>query len=600
MSEIATTSQPPAPSAQPIEVFAQHVRENPEALLRPADELAQEFALPLQFVQDFIAAMRTPVMEPSFLEVAARSLKEASAAALRTTRDTTLRFAAKPFPCLLGSTLVLGTVVILLILVAGAVGEDAQLVVSGAMGALVTAVFLAVTILQAVCFYVHGQMRHAMVFAIVVWCLVLAALSLLVSGDVSAQIAAEGIPPVAFSLVLTTALAGGYFLFASAFSLAGGYARFREETKRERTQSRQELLDRLFEIENRLQDLARDGRPTRKISLAERIRSSPAFVINCFAYGALFSSVTTGLLAVLHRLEPAAAQVGTTAAAFGVIRFSAGLLLFLSYAAAGFLAGRPGRAISAIVALWAGTLLPRLVPIEPFGLRHVLSELSLPNLVLGGLAAIALGVATGYAGLVENRNYRQKRLRENDAASLLAEKIQTEWRLRLGQSATAVLVVDVAGSTEMKADADPLKVEWSFREYQRMVEDISAAHGGEVLSTAGDGAVVGFASAEAALQAARRIQTEVPRFNARRNRLDRDFRLRIGVHVGETQSNLADAPFNEIIDIAAHVEAVAPVGGIAVSGKVAAELQDRLPLAEMARKVDNQSVWVVLNPTLGN
>jgi len=56
-------------------------------------------------------------------------------------------------------------------------------------------------------------------------------------------------------------------------------------------------------------------------------------------------------------------------------------------------------------------------------------------------------------------------------------------------------------------------------------------------------------------------------------------------------------PFNELIDIAAHVEREAPVGGIAVTQRVVENLADER-VAALKDQVDGQNVYVVLNPTL--
>lgn len=216
-----------------------------------------------------------------------------------------------------------------------------------------------------------------------------------------------------------------------------------------------------------------------------------------------------------------------------------------------------------------------------------------PGVIMVMICTLIGVLAAQVQVLLTQRNRRQGR----SPAALLAERVMLQRRLNLGRQATCVLVVDVARSTKMKDGADPLKVEWSFREYQALVATVGAAHGGEVLSTAGDGAVLLFARAGDAVQAARSIQTEIGAFNQRRNRMSQPFRLRIGLHLGETTSDLAQAPFHEVIDKAAHIESVAPIGGIALSGRVAAEVPE-LQVVALANRIDDEEVMVVLNPTL--
>src|SRR5690606_547747 len=178
------------------------------------------------------------------------------------------------------------------------------------------------------------------------------------------------------------------------------------------------------------------------------------------------------------------------------------------------------------------------------------------------------------------------------------ELVKLQWRLNPKTQATCVLVVDVARSTAMKANADPLKIEWSFREYQLLIEGWVNRNNGEVLSTAGDGAVATFATCNEAMLCAKQIQTEMPRFNARVNRLDDPFRLRIGLHTGETSAQMADVQYNELIDIAAQVESHSPVGDIAVTERVARFLPNAA-FAALKEEVAGQPVSIVLNPTTG-
>lgn len=150
----------------------------------------------------------------------------------------------------------------------------------------------------------------------------------------------------------------------------------------------------------------------------------------------------------------------------------------------------------------------------------------------------------------------------------------------------------------MKADADPLEAEWTFRAYQKFIEDLSARFGGRVHSTAGDGAVVYFDDCTRAFCAARTIQTEVGDFNLNVSRLKAPFRLRIGLHCGTVAGELEKVEFTEVIDIAAHVESHSQVGGILVTDPVATHLEGEA-LAELKETIDGYKVYMALNPTLG-
>jgi class 3 adenylate cyclase len=211
---------------------------------------------------------------------------------------------------------------------------------------------------------------------------------------------------------------------------------------------------------------------------------------------------------------------------------------------------------------------------------------------------IKVGVScAGYLGaVVQSRAIKETNLQRNDQATLLAEMVRIQWKLSNEVATMCVMVVDAAKSSEMKADADPLAVEYVFREYQEWIEAISVQRGGRVHSTAGDGAVVAFNSSGLALSAARKIQTDVFQFNKDVNRLSQPFRLRIGLHSGEIAGDIHQVQFTEVIDIAAHIESVCPVGGIAVTDEVAQSLPEE-PFIALNNVVDGHKVLLVANPT---
>ena|GEM_PF-786250 len=580
--------------------FAEYIRANPAGMSRPAGELAAEFGVEEEFVKSFMAAMRAPVEQESFLEVGARAVKDSVSAVGRSIRNTFDEITARPWICLFGT---IGVSFAVLALLSGfqiALGLGQNFATTGAAGALFGAVVVLGVSLQGVCYYRHALVRYALGSTGVVFAGWILFLFWIVRGGVVQGVDTEGVP-VQFGLILASGLlAFMYFLFAVTITLFGSYSKYRRDSREEGEVSRQELLDRLFMLDHRLGQID-STRRTMKMRWVDRLRTSPTFFLNI-----LFAGLAVGMVEVLvfgsfTRFTGRAIEIGPQMPlpvlflSFGILATKIALGLV-----SGFVAGRPGRAMSALFAMIVGIWVAYWFPLGVYGPKMALGQLSAPSLIQGITYVVVFGTLTGYGALVEDRNYRAQKLRTDDLPSLLAEQVQIHWRLGLGQQATTVMVVDVAKSTEMKSNADPLKIEWSFREYQTLVDEISRTHGGHVFSTAGDGAVVGFQRPELAVLAARELLTALPKFNMRRNRLDIPFRLRVGIHAGHTEANLADAPFNEVIDIAAHIEATAPVGGIAVSKAVADSIRATVELAEMARTVDGQQVYVVLNPTLEN
>jgi class 3 adenylate cyclase len=389
-----------------------------------------------------------------------------------------------------------------------------------------------------------------------------------------------------------------YFLVGLAFSVAGGYRRLRREARSE-VGSRQEILGRLFDVEALL---ARQD-PTRLTGDQQvwyaRLRRHPTTF-----YATLWAGLAVGLLdvgaqALVFRITGRPLLSETPEASLAMLIYALAAIPFTlgGYTLVAFLAGSFGRGILMSLLFYYVHAACYALPIEPLGpdaWRLLMSlDRQWPGVIMVLVCTVIGVLGAQFEALLTQRNRRQGR----SPAALLAERVMLQRRLNLGRQATCVLVVDVARSTKMKDGADPLKVEWSFREYQALVATVGSANGGEVLSTAGDGAVLLFARARDAVQAARRIQTEIGAFNQRRNRMSQPFRLRIGLHLGETNSDLAQAPFHEVIDKAAHIESVAPIGGIALSGRVAAEVPE-LQVVALANRIDDEEVMVVLNPTL--
>jgi class 3 adenylate cyclase len=165
-----------------------------------------------------------------------------------------------------------------------------------------------------------------------------------------------------------------------------------------------------------------------------------------------------------------------------------------------------------------------------------------------------------------------KKVGITDAASerqqLLQQLVELQDKLRTGEQSMTFLSIDVVGSTRMKENAEQLQVEYTFSEYHRYVETVIKRYGGRVHSTAGDGVTCAFEEPAQAFKAGRNIQAGLIELNTHRNKLDTPIRLRIGMHTGTVIAPTQDIQslnFAHVIDIAAHLQKVCPVGGLAVS-----------------------------------
>ena len=103
-----------------------------------------------------------------------------------------------------------------------------------------------------------------------------------------------------------------------------------------------------------------------------------------------------------------------------------------------------------------------------------------------------------------------------------------------------------------------------LRRHNEVVREVTAAHGGTVVETQGDGSMLAFSSARRAVACAKSIQLEV--FNAFANQTP-PVRVRIGVHTGDALHE-ADRFFGTTVHYAARVAGNALGGEILVSSVV--------------------------------
>ncbi len=155
---------------------------------------------------------------------------------------------------------------------------------------------------------------------------------------------------------------------------------------------------------------------------------------------------------------------------------------------------------------------------------------------------------------------------------LLHQLLEIQDRLKSDEKFVTFLSVDIVGSTRLKAESDPLSIEFTFNEYHKFVESIAYRHGGRVHSTAGDGVTVAFDEPQHAYAAGRSLMAGLFEFNAFRNRIGKPIELRGGLHTGSVLApgqDIKSVNFAHVIDIAAHMQKTAPVGCLAVSDATA-------------------------------
>jgi class 3 adenylate cyclase len=159
---------------------------------------------------------------------------------------------------------------------------------------------------------------------------------------------------------------------------------------------------------------------------------------------------------------------------------------------------------------------------------------------------------------------------------LLRQLTSLQERLNSDRQEATFLSVDIVGSTRMKEKADAFAVEYTFNEYHHFVERITKKHGGSVHSTAGDGVTCAFEEARQAFTAAKNIAAGLLELNTLRNKIGIPIQLRQGIHTGMVMApdgdDITSVNFAHVIDIAAHLQKIAPPGSIVVSDAAATYL----------------------------
>src|SRR5450432_2659663 len=140
---------------------------------------------------------------------------------------------------------------------------------------------------------------------------------------------------------------------------------------------------------------------------------------------------------------------------------------------------------------------------------------------------------------------------------------------------TAILAADVAGySRLMEADESGM-LERLKRNRSEIFDPCLAAHGGRLIKLMGDGALVEFTSVVEAVKCALAIQEATSRAELPKPESTR-IRYRIGVNLGDVIVQDDDI-YGEGVNVAARLEALAPVGGIAISRTVRDQVEGKVP-----------------------
>ena len=138
----------------------------------------------------------------------------------------------------------------------------------------------------------------------------------------------------------------------------------------------------------------------------------------------------------------------------------------------------------------------------------------------------------------------------------------------------AIMFTDMVGYSGLAQRDEGLAVEL-LEEHRALLRPAFLKHQGQEIKTIGDGFLVEFASAVAAVKCAVELQEGLARRNLGAP-ADRQLQVRIGIHLGDVLRR-GDDIVGDGVNIAARVEPLADSGGIAITQQVFDQVYNKIP-----------------------
>jgi adenylate cyclase len=139
---------------------------------------------------------------------------------------------------------------------------------------------------------------------------------------------------------------------------------------------------------------------------------------------------------------------------------------------------------------------------------------------------------------------------------------------------SAIMFTDMVGYSALAQRDERLAVEL-LEEHRALLRPAFLNHQGQEVKTIGDGFLVEFASAVAAVNCAVELQEALARRNLDAPE-DRQLQVRIGIHLGEVLRR-GDDIVGDGVNIAARIEPLADSGGIAITRQVFDQVYNKIP-----------------------
>jgi adenylate cyclase len=137
----------------------------------------------------------------------------------------------------------------------------------------------------------------------------------------------------------------------------------------------------------------------------------------------------------------------------------------------------------------------------------------------------------------------------------------------------AIMFTDMVGYSALM-ERDETVALAMLEEHRQLLRSIFPKHHGSEIKTIGDGFLVEFSSALAAVQCGIEIQEVIAKRNSA-NPQQGTFQVRIGIHAGDVVRRDNDV-IGDGVNIASRIEPLAGVGGICISQQVFDQIENRV------------------------
>jgi len=157
------------------------------------------------------------------------------------------------------------------------------------------------------------------------------------------------------------------------------------------------------------------------------------------------------------------------------------------------------------------------------------------------------------------------------------------------------LSIDVVDSTGMKEGEESVTVEADFSQYNKLIEAAFDRHGYLKAAWTPDGVMCCFATADAAVSAAREIIDAMVQFNMTKKFIKRDFSIRCGCNSGKVpydEGAPLEALCDHVIDVAGHFQKHGMTDSICISKNTYDRLSKPAPFRLADMNVDGIDMYI--------